>query len=226
MLKLLRAKDFKLTVTGAEQVAPRYRRLSFADGGLLAEVGVHPAMWVRLWFEHDGKPHQRAYTLVDPDPAAGAFDIEFALHDGTASDWSERAQPGDVIAATVYGTAFTAPDPAPDRLLLVGDAASLPAINSLLDAFADTPATIWFETTADDALPFRTREAHDLRLVPRGDGTALEAEVRAALPALLSPSTYLWITCDARTTRALTAFARKDLGVPKDRLHAMAYWRP
>jgi NADPH-dependent ferric siderophore reductase len=226
VLKLLRAKDFKLTVTASAQVTPHYRRLSFTDGGLLAEVGVHPAMWVRLWFEHDGRPHQRAYTLVDPDPAAGTFDMEFALHDGTASNWSGTARPGDVIAATVYGTAFTPPDPAPERLLLVGDAASLPAINSLLDAFPDTPATIWFETTSDDALPFRTRDAHDLHLIPRGDGTALESAVRTALPALVTPSTYLWITCDARTTRALTALARKDLAIPKDRFHAMAYWRP
>lgn len=225
VLKLLRAKDFKLTVTGAEQVAPRYRRLSFTDGGLLAEVGVHPSMWVRLWFEYDGKPHQRGYTLVDPDPEAGTFDIEFALHDGVASNWSETAAPGDTIAATVYGTAFTTPDPFPERLLLVGDPASLPAINSLLDAFPDTPATIWFETTSDDALPFRTRDAHDLHRIPRGDGTALESAVRAALPPLATPSTYLWITCEARTTRALTAFARKDLALPKDRLHTMAYWR-
>lgn len=225
VLKLLRAKDFKFTVTGAEQVAPRYRRLSFTDGGLLSELGVHPTMWVRLWFEADGKPHQRGYTLVDPDPEAGTFDIEFALHDGVASNWSETAAPGDAIAATVYGTAFTTPDPSPERLLLVGDPASLPAINSLLDAFPDTPATIWFETTSDDDLPFRTRDIHDLHLVPRGDGTALESAVRAALPPLVTPSTYLWITCEARTTRALTAFARKDLAVPKDRLHSMAYWR-
>lgn len=42
-----------------------------SDGGMLAATGVHPTMWVRLWFDNAGKPHQRAYTLVDPDPAAG-----------------------------------------------------------------------------------------------------------------------------------------------------------
>lgn len=227
VLKLLRAKDFKFTVTGAEQVTEHYRRLSFTDGGLLKELPIHPAMWVRLWFDHEGKPHQRGYTLVDPDAEAGTFDIEFALHDGRAADWSRTAEPGDTIAATVYGTAFDAPDPKPSRLLIVGDAASLPAINSLLDAFPDTPATIWFETADEDELPFRVDpERHDLQLIPRGeDGAALVARVREELPALLGESPYLWITAEAATTRALSAHARKDLGLPKDRVHAMAYWR-
>lgn len=229
VLKLFRAKDFKFTVTGAEQVAEHYRRLTFTDGGLLAALGVHPTMWVRLWFEKDGKPHQRGYTLVDPDTESGTFAIEFALHDGCAGDWSRTAQPGDVIEASVQGTGFNAPDPRPERLLVVGDAASLPAINSLLDAFPDTPATIWFETANDDALPFRTDPArHDLRKVERGEnGAALVEQVRRELPELAAEPEriYLWIAAEASSTRALSAFARKELGIPKQRSHALAYWR-
>ncbi len=71
VLKLLRAKDFTFTVTGAEDVTADYRRLTFTDGGMLATTGVHPTMWVRLWFDDAGKPHQRAYTTLieDGDPA-------------------------------------------------------------------------------------------------------------------------------------------------------------
>lgn len=60
VLKLLRGKDFEFTVTGAEDITPRYRRLRLTDGGMLAATGVHPTMWVRLWFDNAGKPHQRA----------------------------------------------------------------------------------------------------------------------------------------------------------------------
>lgn len=229
VLKLLRAKDFKFTVTGAEQVTEHYRRLTFTDGGLLADLPVHPTMWVRLWFDDNGKPHQRGYTLVDPDAEAGTFAIEFALHQGIASDWSRTAEEGDTIAATVYGTGFEPLDPAPERLFVIGDAASLPAINSLLDAHPETPATIWFETTDDDALPFRTREErHDLRKVERADGgAALVKRVREELPALLGQTAnpYVWVAAEASSTRALAAFARKELGVPKARVHALAYWR-
>lgn len=233
VLKLMRGRDFTFTVTGAEQVTERFRRVHLTDGGMLGATGVHPTMWVRLWFDDAGKPHQRAYTLVDPDPAAGTFGLEFALHDGRASDWARTAQPGDTIEATVQGTGFTVPDPLPSRLFVIGDPASLPAVNSLLDAMPRVPATIWFETPHDsDAdLPVRVDGAHhDLRRVPRRDGGArLVEEVKAGLPGLLGADpagAFVWIACDTATTRTLTGYVRKELGVPKDRVSALGYWRP
>ncbi|MFE2151729.1 siderophore-interacting protein [Streptomyces lavendulae] len=233
VLKLMRGKDFTFTVTGAEEVTEHVRRVRFTDGGLLAALGAsaHPTMWVRAWFGGGGRPHQRAYTLVDPDPAAGTFAFEFVLHDGLASRWALGARPGDTLEATVQGTGFDAPVPAPQRLLVIGDPASLPAINSLLDAYPQTPATVWFETqhTSDAGLPVRAGAApRDVRRVPRG-GTALADRVRAELPELLGPdpaAAYVWLACDTATTRALTAYLRKDLGLPKQRVHAQGYWRP
>ncbi|MER6802973.1 MULTISPECIES: siderophore-interacting protein [Streptomyces] len=228
VLKLLRAKDFRFTVTGAEDVTAAYRRVHFADGGMLAATGVHPTMWVRLWFDNAGRPHQRAYTLVAPDPAAGTFSLEFALHEGCASDWARTAKPGDTIEATVQGTGFEEPSPAPSHVFAVGDPASLPAINSLLGALGSAPATVWFEGTLD-GLPCRADpERHEVREVPRQEaGAALVERVRADLPELLraSPDPYVWIACDTTTTRALSAFVRKELGVPKQRMHALGYWR-
>lgn len=228
VLKLLRAKDFTFTVTGSEDVTADYRRVHFTDGGLLTAAGVHPTMWVRLWFDNAGKPHQRAYTLVDPDPAAGTFSLEFALHEGCASDWARAAKPGDTIEATVQGTGFENPDPAPSHVLVVGDPASLPAINSLLGTLGSAPATIWFEG-ALDGLPCRAEPGrHEVREVPRQQaGAALVERVRAELPELLraGPDPYVWIACDTTTTRTLSAFVRKELGVPKQRLHALGYWR-
>ncbi|MGW7465237.1 SIP domain-containing protein [Streptomyces xantholiticus] len=34
-----------------------------------------------------------------------------------------------------------------------------------------------------------------------------------------------WIACNKATTRTLASFARKQLGVPKEQLHALGYWR-
>ncbi|MEU2064360.1 siderophore-interacting protein [Streptomyces sp. NPDC013455] len=228
VLKLLRAKDFMLTVLDAEDVTPHYRRLRMSDGGLLAATGVHPTMWVRLWFSDDGRPHQRAYTLVDPDPAAGTFGLEFALHEGRASDWARGARAGDTIEATVQGTGFRHPDPEPSHLAVIGDPASLPAINSLLGALGSVPATVWFEGDAA-GLPHRAEEGrHEIRPVPRRDaGAHLVERVRAELPAVLAgtPDPYVWIACDTATTRTLAAYARKELSVPKHRVHALGYWR-
>jgi NADPH-dependent ferric siderophore reductase len=229
VLKLLRAKDFALTVTDTEDVTEHYRRVRFTDGGLLTAAGVHPTMWIRLWFDKAGKPHQRAYTLVDPDPEAGTFTLEFALHDGCASDWARAAKPGDTIEATVHGTGFQRPQPAPSHVFAIGDPASLPALNSLLDTLAPAPATVWFESTLD-GLPWRADpDRHDIRRVERRDrGAHLVEQVKKALPDLVraSPEPYVWITCDTATTRALSSFVRRELGVPKQRVHALGYWRP
>jgi NADPH-dependent ferric siderophore reductase len=231
VLKLLRARDFTCTVTAAEDVTDTYRRLRLTDGGMLAATGVHPTMWVRLWFDNAGKPHQRAYTLVDPDPQAGTFGLEFALHEGCASDWARAAAPGDTVEATVHGTGFDAPTPPPSRLVAIGDPASLPAINSLLAAFPQTPATVFFEG-ALTGLPFGARREdggaphRDVREIPRVDGGELLVErVRAELPALLDEDVFVWIACEAATTRALSAYVRKELAVPRQRVHALGYWR-
>ncbi|MET8814645.1 siderophore-interacting protein [Streptomyces sp. NPDC004549] len=228
VLKLLRAKDFTFTVTGAEDVTPHYRRLRLTDGGLLAATGVHPTMWVRLWFSDHGRPHQRAYTLVDPDPETGTFALEFALHDGCASDWARAAKAGDTVEATVQGTGFEHPDPAPSHLAIIGDTASLPAINSLLGQLGSAPATIWFEGTREGLPSTADPDRHRFHEVPRQEaGAHLVERVRAELPEVLSATEdpYVWIACDTRTTRALGAYVRKELGLPKTRVHALGYWR-
>ncbi|QEU89653.1 siderophore-interacting protein [Streptomyces kanamyceticus] len=235
VLKLFRGKDFEFTVTATEEVTEHYRRVHVTDGGMLALTGVHPTMWVRLWFDDGGKPHQRAYTLVDPDPEAGTFTLEFALHDGAASEWARDAAPGDTIEATVQGTGFEPPDPAPARLFVIGDPAALPAVKSLLAALPKTPATIWFETRHDadgelDRLGLCLDAGlHELRTVERrASGGHLVQEVKAALPELLGDpeDAYVWITCDTKTTRALASYVRKELSVPKHHVHALGYWRP
>ena len=116
VLKLLRAGDYQLTVTGRREISPHYLRLSFNAGGMLEGSPLHPTMWIRMWFADGEKLHQRGYTLVDPNPAADTVDIEFALHDGVASSWAQNAEPGDTIEVTVLGSNFTLPEPPPAGL--------------------------------------------------------------------------------------------------------------
>ncbi|EDY46218.1 siderophore-interacting protein [Streptomyces sp. SPB074] len=232
VLRLLRARDFTLTVTRAERVGPDYVRLRVTDGGLLDASGILPTTWVRLWFRRNGRPHQRAYTLVDPDPASGTFSLDFALHAGTAADWARAARPGDTIEATVHGTPLTPPEQEPAHLLLIGDTAALPALNSLLDAYPGTPATVWLETRGpgDAELPVRVRPGrHTLLPVPRERaGARLVEEVRATLPAHLADpaGAWAWIACDTTTTRALAGHLRTLLPAPRRQVRAQGYWRP
>lgn len=235
VMKALRGRDFVLTVLSAHDVGERYRRVRVEDGGLLAACPAHPTMWLRLWFSDDGRPHQRAYTVVDPDPVAGTLDLEFALHDGVAARWAVAASPGDRLDATVYGSRYDPPPATARRLHLVGDPASLPALNSLLDAHPTTPASVWLEAghPADEALPVRARECHDVTWVARGSGPGagrpLLDRVRASWSAggggLEPGADWFWVACEAASTRALVKHLRREAGVGKERVSALGYWR-
>lgn len=223
VLKLLRAGDYELTVTGRTEVSPHYLRLSFAAGGLLADRALHPTMWIRMWFSDGDKLHQRGYTLVNPDPANDTVDIEFALHDGVASRWAEQASPGDTIEVTVLGSNFALPEPRPSGYVIVGDTASLPAINSLLDAIGETPARIFLEAAHDDDKQLPVARSSDVTWVDRKN--AGEALVQAVASAAFDASDHFgWVACDNRTTRAVAKLLREDYGIPRKALKAQAYW--
>lgn len=229
VLKVLRAKDYRLTVVENAAITDHYRRLVVEDGGLLAGTPEHPTMWVRLWIPGSRTGHQRGYTVVDPDPGAGRFALEFAMHDGPACAWAAAARPGDTIDATVMGTAFSLPSPPPERFLLVGDPASIPAINSLLDSIGDVPALVYLshQHDSDRDIPLRTGANTTVRWLPRTDGP--DDLVRAvADEASQEPwsqgGLFGWAACDTIATRRLTALFRDRLGLAKDHHKTQAYW--
>jgi NADPH-dependent ferric siderophore reductase len=220
-------QDFRLTVLESAAVNPHFHRLRLDGGDLLQASDIHPTMWVRLWFDDAGKPHQRAYTLVDPDPATGTFSLEFAVHDGPAPRWATAAQPGDTIEATLQGSGFALPDPLPEHLYLVGDAASLPAVNSLLATAPDVPATIWLEYAHDDerTLPLRTHAGHIVHRVPRRDGGRHLVDTVCGALTTGENRAFYWIAAEAASTRSLVRHLRRDLSVDKQRVSAQGYWR-
>ncbi|KUI14033.1 phage tail protein [Mycobacterium sp. GA-1285] len=223
VLKLLRAGDYRLTVTGKREISPHYLRLSFDAGGMLEGSPLHPTMWIRMWFADGDKLHQRGYTLVDPNPAADTVDIEFALHDGIASRWAENAQPGDTIEVTVLGSNFRLPEPPPAGYVIVGDTASLPAINSLLTAIGDTPARVFLEAAHDDDRQLPVARSTDVMWVDRKNaGEALVEAVAAA--AFEAPDHFGWVACDNRTTRAVAKVLREEYKISKKSMKAQAYW--
>ena len=225
VIRAFGGRDFTLTVLGGEPVNDRYHRVHIDGGDLLATCGVHPTMWLRLWFTLDGKPHQRAFTLVDPDPATGRFHLEFVLHDSCASGWARAVKAGDTIEATLLGSDFVLPEPQPAHLYLVGDATAIPAINSICGAAEDLPATILLEYAHDDekAVPLRNRPHQTVSWIPReADGKLLVETALAELPQ--RDDAFYWVACEATSTRAIAKHLRRDLGIDKHRLKSLAYW--
>ena len=224
LVKLWRGGDYELTVTGRTEISPHYLRLHFDAGDLLKERSLHPTMWIRGWFPDGDKSHQRGYTLVNPDPAAGTLDIDFAIHDGLATRWAQLAEPGDVLEVTVLGSNFELPTPTPAGYVIVGDTASLPAINSLLEAIGDTPAKVFLEAGYDDDRELPVSGAADITWVDRKDaGAALVETVRSS--AFDASDHFGWIACDNRTTRNVTKVLREQFSIPKKSLKSLAYWQ-
>jgi len=226
LVKLWRGGDYDLTVTGRTEISPHCLRLHFDSGRLLSERSVHPTMWVRGWFPDGDKSHQRGYTLVNPDPQAGTVDIDFALHDGIATRWAQDAAEGDVLEVTVLGSNFALPQPDPAGYVIVGDTASLPAINSLLQAIGAAPARVFLEAGHDDdrELPVQVGSG-DVRITwvdRRDDGEGLVSVVAAS--AFDASDHFGWVACDNRTTRSVAKVLREQFGISRKSLKAQGYW--
>jgi len=222
LVRLWRGGDYALTVTGRTEVTPNYLRLHFLAKELLAERSIHPTMWVRGWFPDGNKSHQRGYTLVNPDPEAGTLDVDFAMHDGLATAWARTATPGDTLEVTVLGSNFTLPEPAPAGYVVVGDTASLPAINSLLAAIGDVPAKVFLESSHDDDRELPVAGGDVTWVDRKNGGEALVETVRSS--AFAAPDHFGWVACDNRTTRAIAKVLREDYGIPRKAVKAQAYW--
>jgi len=223
MVKLWRGSDYRMTVTGRTEITANYLRLHFTAAELLAERPVHPTMWIRGWFPDGAKSHQRGYTLVNPDPQAGTVDIDFALHEGLATRWAREAKPGDVLEVTVLGSDFTLPDPTPAGYVVVGDTASLPAINSLLAAIGDSPVRLFVETAHHDDRDLPIANDTPVTWIDRKNaGEALIEAVRSA--AFDAAEHFGWVACDSRTTREVVKVLREDYGMGKKSIKARGYW--
>lgn len=221
LVKLCGGGDYELTVTGRTELTPNYLRLHFAAPRLLAEQRLHPTMWVRAWFPAAAKVHQRGYTLVNPDFEAGTLDIDFAIHDGVATRWAGGAQPGDVLEVTVLGSNFSLPQPQPAGYVIVGDTASLPAINSLLDAIGDAPARVFLEAGHDDDREIPVVGEAEVTWVDRDDQGLVDAVSASAFDA---GDHFGWVACNNRTTRAVAKVFREEYGIPRKSIKAQAYW--
>ncbi|MGQ4618138.1 SIP domain-containing protein [Nocardia sp. R7R-8] len=227
ILKMWRADDYRLSVTSTEAVTDKYRRIGFTAGGLLADHPVHPTQFIRLWIPDadTDKLHHRGYTIIDQDPAGDHFYIEFAVHNGPAGAWAQRAKVGDEIEASVLGSDFALPATTPSEYLIFGDTASLPAINSLLEAIGDVAARVWLEWQyeSDQTLPVRNKPHHRVTWLRRVDDGRLlrEQAEEISCPA----DAYAWVACDGPTTRSIVKTFKQTHNLPKTQLKYRAYWK-
>ena len=229
MMRGYGARDHEATVTDVEPLAPHFVRVRMSAPTLLQDVVVSPTAWLRFWFPDPERPEfeqQRAYTLSEVDAAAGTFAIDMVLHEpaGPASTWAAAVTPGTTIQVTTLGSSrFDLPDELPAGYLLVGDSASLPAINAIL---ATVPAEVQIELyleehSPDDRLiPLRAHPRATVHWVPRLG----ESSLAAAIESRDWSDWYVWTAPESGSLKHLRTRLRDEFGFPKSETHAQAYW--
>ncbi len=232
MLRGLGARDHQATVVDKEYIAPHFVRVRLVSPTLFDEVIVEPTSWLRFWFpDPDGSDteFQRAYTITESDPETGRFAVDMVLHEpaGPASTWARTVEPGATIAVMSMGSrGFSVPEDPEDRpvgYLLIGDSASTPAINGIIEVVPhDIPIELYLEQHHDDDVLIPLAEHPRLRVhrVSRDDASSLAA----ALELRDWSNWYCWAGPEAGALKQVRTRLRDEFGFPKREVYAQAYW--
>lgn len=229
VMRTFGAEDFIATVVSVEPLTPHFVRIHFQSDPIFETDTFEPASWLRFWFpDITGKDveHQRGYTIIEGNPSQGEFTIDFVLHEpaGPASHWAQHAQPGMTLPfMTMATTKFELPSELPAGYLLIGDAASLPAITRIVETIPrETAVIIYLEEHAphDHDIPLPDRENLTIHWVPRVDVSSLAA----ALESRDWSDWRAWVTPEAGSLKQLRTKLRDEFGFPKSELHMQAYW--
>ena len=229
LLRSFGGRDHEATVSEVARIAPHFVRITMSSPTLFSDVTVEPTAFLRFWFpdpEGSDSEFQRVYTIVWAEPDSGRFAIDVVLHEpsGPASHWATRAQAGMTLPVVSLGSrGFHVPDELPAGFLLIGDSASIPAINSILAVVpADVDVEVYLErhTADDDLIPITDHPRRRLHWVERTDELALTA----AIEDRDWSDWYAWAGPEAGSLKHLRKRLREAFGFPKSELHAQAYW--
>ncbi len=241
----------RLTLTRAEQLTPRLRRLWFSSADLTAFASsIFTDRYVKLVFPRPGVeyPHLdmrrlrreidpadlpviRTYTALFPDVDAGTLAIDFVVHgdDGVAGRWATHAVPGEELVVNGPGGGY-APDPDAAWHLLVGDESAIPAVGAALAALPSA-AVARVVLLVDDsehecALPGpRETQIQWLHRSTEGDGDEVLRDAVAAL-AWLPGRVHAFVHGEGeQIMKQVRPFLIAERGLTRHDFSVSAYWR-
>jgi NADPH-dependent ferric siderophore reductase len=235
-------------VVSVSRLSPRLVSVLVAGDGLAGFAGAAPTSHLKVFLPGHGQdepslpeftpdgvvlpaggapPVVRTYTPRRYDPASGALEIQFLLHgEGPASEWAERARPGDKLAVAGPGGRFSL-DPVADHWWIAGDESAIPAIGTLLDALPETvDADVHIEVAdSDDEIKLAGPGQAAVtwhRRQPGGYGQELAAAARAAS---IPDGARVWVACESGAMRDIRRYFTRERGIPVGRLVTRGYWR-
>jgi NADPH-dependent ferric siderophore reductase len=173
-------------------------------------------------------PTVRTYTPRSYDRAARTLEIQFLLHgEGPASEWAQRAKPGDKLAVAGPGGRFSL-EPAADYWWLAADESAIPAVGTLLEALPEaTTVDVHIEVDGPDdemelAGPAKTTITWHHRRAGDASGEELAA---AAREAAVPDGARIWVACESAAMRGIRRYFTRERGIPLAQLVTRGYWR-
>lgn len=239
------------TVMSRRMLTPGMIRLTFGGDGLNAfrTTGIGDE-YLRLFFpnEETGKLHlphideEGRWTYPDGQDAircstytvrrfsaeTGEVEIDFVVHEGgVASEWAQRAEPGDQITLNNPRGLYTPPADITWQLL-VADATGLPALSRILE---QTPKNVQSRIFIEVAQNEHEQElpSHSGATVTwlhrSGNGVAPSrmGDVVRAVPLPTTPG-YVWVAGEQKVVRGIRKFVRQELKLPPERYELVGYW--
>ena len=181
-----------------------------------------------VWPEGAERPVVRTYTPVRFDETSKTLELQFVLHGvGPASEWAERAAPGDKLAIAGPGGRFALDETVGDWWL-AADESAIPAVATLLAALPATATADVHIEVADAAdeiafdSPAKTTVTWHHRRSPDAFGAELDEAARTAeIPA----GARIWVACEAAAMRGIRRHFTRERGLPSSSLVTRGYWR-
>ncbi len=177
-------------------------------------------------------PSKRTYTIRHWDVDAGELWLDVVIHSeagsiGIASDWADTAVPGDEVAVTGAGGAYTPRDDAAMHLL-VGDHSAVPAIASALEAMpADACGTALIHLEhEEDCIPLPHVPGIEVRWII-GQRSELVRAVRELDidPALIAEgAVHVFAHLERGAVKELRHHFVTTLGIRREHISISAYW--
>lgn len=220
-----------LTGYATTGIPDEYVRVMIAPPG---EALVLPEIsddWVVTFSEGVIEPEQRVYTVSDYRVIDGVveFDLDIVLHDdGVGSTWAQDCKPGDEVGLIEPHGLYAGPDGVGWQLL-VSDLTGVPALARILRGLQPgqrVAATVVVLDAADEiALPSPADVTVTWKVVAH-ENDITEALTAAVTEADLPESDrYVWLAGEARASRAVRRYLRRELGWPQSNFYTCGYWQ-
>lgn len=187
--------------------------------------------WVVTFPEGEVQPEQRVYTISDYRVVDGMveFDLDVVVHDGgIGATWAQECKVGDEVGLIEPHGLYAAPDGVAWQLL-VSDLTGVPALARILRGLQPgqrVEATV-VVTDASDEIPLPSPADATVNWKVVATENAISGALSEAVTSVGLPDSdrYVWMAGEARSSRAVRRYLRRELGWPQSDFYTCGYWQ-